>query len=71
VIQQLKPYAKSIVAALGGALTVAATFVAPASTWGHIIAIALGALTVAGVYAVPNTPAVPDAVKAVLGQVKP
>lgn len=60
----LKPYAKALVAAIGGGLTVAATFVAPGSTWGHVIAIAIGALTVAGVYAVRNTPVVPDNIQA-------
>lgn len=67
----LKPYAKALVAALGGGLTVAETFVAPTSTWGHVIAVVLGALTVAGVYAVRNTPAVPAAVTEVQAATKP
>lgn len=66
MIDKLMPYAKAFVAMLGGALTVAATFVSPGTTWGHVIAVALGAITVAGVYAVPNKPAVPAAGTAVI-----
>jgi len=61
-------YAKAIVAVIGAALTAASTFVAPGSTWGHIVTIALAAVTAAGVYAVPNTPAVPPAVAALRWQ---
>jgi hypothetical protein len=69
VISRLKPYRKAIVAILGGVLTATATFVAPGSTWGHVIAIALLALTAAGVYAAPNTKPIPAAVAAVLANV--
>ncbi len=58
-------YAKAIVAVIGAALTAASGFVAPGSAWSHVVTIGLAAVTAASVYAVPNTRAVPAAVKAV------
>lgn len=50
-------YSKAIIAVVGAGLTAATGLVAPDSTWGHIITIALAIATAAGVYLVPNDPA--------------
>ena len=54
---------KAIAAAAGVALALVATYVAPDSTVGRVIAVLLAAGRVAGVWAVPNEPQVPASVQ--------
>lgn len=47
-------YTKAIVAAVSAALVTVSTFVAPTSTAGHIVTVALAAAGAVGVYWFPN-----------------
>ena len=60
-------YMKAIVAVLGAGVT-AALGLGLSGTWQQVLTIAFALLTAAGVYAAPNTPAVPDAVKVLRAQ---
>jgi len=59
-MKSLSPYAKTVAAVVGAGLTAASGIVAPQSTWGHVLTVALVMVTAASVYAVPNArPGVP------------
>lgn len=64
LLVKLKPYAKAAMAALGVVLTVLSAFLVPGTTPALIVSAIIAALTVAGVYRVPNVPALPAAVAA-------
>jgi hypothetical protein len=57
MLTALRPYAKGIVAGVGAVATVLIEMYGADSTAGKIAGIVIAALTVAGVYRVPNTPA--------------
>jgi hypothetical protein len=50
----MNPYAKFIVAALGGAITAALAIVPPHTNLWMVLTVLAASLTAAGVYAVPN-----------------
>ena len=67
----MKQYAKAIMAAIGAAITAAAGLVAADSTVGKVLTVAAAAVTVLGVYLVPNAaPPVPTSAQHLAGGTK-